>query len=182
MKKEQHWKVEDRPDQKTSQILTELKSLFTVWSWLDDAELDKQFPPPEKPTTRYFAKNVEADPELANKSAADLEQEGGEYITLRERLLLELQYFKETGHHLDVENWTLCAGSRYAGGYVPCVYWGPFYRGLDVGSCGVRHADGSLRARASVSVLDPGSLSLESRVAALEAWAQNTEPYITHYD
>lgn len=46
-------------------------------------------------------------------------------ITLRERLLLEIAYFKETGDHLDINNWTLCSGSRSSDGSVPYVRWYP---------------------------------------------------------
>ncbi len=49
--------------------------------------------------------------------------------TLLERLLIELDYFQETGGHLDmgneatVKNATLCKGSRYANGGIPVVHW-----------------------------------------------------------
>lgn len=66
----------------------------------------------------------EADEDLKNKSANDLEKEGIPGITLRERLLYELAYFNKTGQHLDVKNVTLCAGSRDSGGRVPRVRWG----------------------------------------------------------
>ena len=76
-------------------------------------------------TVRRFKANVEADEEYKNKSANDLKKEGLEEksITLKERMLLELWYFKTTGKHLDVGNWTLCNGSRSAGGVVPYASW-----------------------------------------------------------
>ena len=52
-----------------------------------------------------------------------------------ERELLELAYFLTTGEHLDVENITLCAGSRFRLGYVPDVGWGSGARGVFVGRC-----------------------------------------------
>lgn len=139
--------------QKTSEILAEMKSKFDVWCWYDDAQLDKDFPPPTEIRTRYFKKTVEADPEMANKSASDLEKEGVKGITLRERLLMEIQYFDETGGHLDIDNWTLCIDSRYSGGGVPDVDWYSDYRGVGVSWARVDSQDSSLRTR--VAVLEP---------------------------
>src|SRR3989344_6716905 len=79
-----------------------------------------------------FKKTIEADPELANKSANDLAEEKIPGITLLERLLLELGYFLATGEHLDIENVTLCTGSRCSGGLVPSVHWDAGHRALYV--------------------------------------------------
>jgi hypothetical protein len=43
--------------------------------------------------------------------------------TLHERLIHELDYFLETGNHLDLRNRTLCSGSRHSDGTVPYVRW-----------------------------------------------------------
>jgi len=45
--------------------------------------------------------------------------------TLREHLLQELEYFEETGKHLDLKSWTLCTGSRHGddGNLIPRVKW-----------------------------------------------------------
>ena len=69
-------------------------------------------------------------------------------ITLEERLLLEIEYFKKTGKHLDVENWTLCSGSRYQDGYVPSAYWDGDEFGVDWYGSDGRFACG--RARSAV--------------------------------
>jgi len=98
-----------------------------------------------------FKKTVEADPELADKSAKVLEKEGVKGITLLERLLLELGYFLATGNHLDVDNITLCSGSRNSGGDVPRVYWLTVRRGVHVGWCRVSYSHPVLRSRAVVS-------------------------------
>lgn len=67
---------------------------------------------------------VEADQELARHSAKMIAVQGDKTNTLLERLLLELWYHWRTGGgHLDLLNWTLCAGSRDLGGHVPTVYW-----------------------------------------------------------
>jgi len=57
-------------------------------------------------------------------------------------------YFRETGKHLDIQNVTLCAGSRSAAGNVPCVDWND-------GEVRVRYydpglADGDRRGRSVV--------------------------------
>lgn len=154
--KKDYWQVIDDSKLTTSQIVAEMRKSFKVWIY-DEENLDKNFPAPAKKTIRYFCKNVEADPDLANKSAEDLEREGIEGITLRERLLLELQYFKETGNHLDKDSWTLCAGSRNSVGCVPCVHWYP-----DGGEVYVRwfcadFRDSYVRSRVAVS-FNPSSL------------------------
>lgn len=92
---------------------------------------------------------VEADEELKNLSADDLAGRSIAGITLLERLVLELKYYDETGKHPDIQNWTLCSGSRHSGGAVPCVYWSG--GGLCVDWCPPRRASSGLRAREVVS-------------------------------
>lgn len=99
----------------------------------------------------YFKKTIEADPELANKSAEDLKAENISGITLLERLLLEFGYFLVTGEHLDVENVTLCSGSRHSDGDVPYVYWSVGDRKLYVYWCAPQDHYSNLWARAVVS-------------------------------
>ena len=104
-------------------------------------------------TVRRFKANVEADEEHKNKSANDLKKEGLEEksITLKEQMLLELWYFKTTGKHLDIGNWTLCNGSRDADGCVPRVRWFVDYRKFYVNWSDVDNSSDSLRARVAVS-------------------------------
>ncbi|HEY5382937.1 MAG TPA: hypothetical protein VIJ88_00020 [Candidatus Paceibacterota bacterium] len=92
---------------------------------------------------------VEADPEMANKSASDIAEAGINTITLKERMILELKYFDETGKHLDIENWTLCAGSRYSDGNVPSCRWSGGRFGVYWAGVGGRYS--YLRARVAVS-------------------------------
>jgi len=66
---------------------------------------------------------VEADEELNDVSADWLKEREIPGITLLERLLYELKYFSETGKHLDIENRTLCSGSRDLDGHVPYAHW-----------------------------------------------------------
>ena|SRR3990167_5478536 len=123
--------------QKTSEILAEMKSLFPVWSYYDDERLDKDFPPPKEITTREFSYSIE--PTELGKSAkeGDPNMTG---ISLRERLLMEIIYYKETGKHLDIDGWTICSGSRSLDGCVPNVYFAP---GHDKVNVDWYHVDGS---------------------------------------
>jgi len=144
-------------EKKTSEIIEEMRTKFDVYCYLNESQLDKDFPAPKEVTTRYFKKTVEADEELRNKLADDLEKEGIQGITLRERLIMELQYFEETGKHLDIDNFTLCAVSRYSDGRVPLVGWDTDDRGVCVGWDNSDNRGGYLRSR--VAFLDPSLLS-----------------------
>ena len=116
-----HIKITDSSNVKTSEIMAQLRAKFSVYSYCDDETLDKDFPAPKESTTRYFADTCEPDEATLGKPAseADKEMKG---ITLRERLLFELAYFDKHGTHPDIIGWTLCTGSRDAGGVVPYVF------------------------------------------------------------
>ena len=92
---------------------------------------------------------VEADEELKNKSADDLKHEGISGITLPERLQLELFYHWKTGGHLDLENVTLCSGSRSLDGSVPRVHW--YGDRLDLDWYDAHRRGDYLRSRLAVS-------------------------------
>jgi len=87
---------------------------------------------------------------LKNLSANDLGRRNIAGITLEERLVYELKYFEETGNHLDIKNWTLCAGSCYSDGFVPGVYWVSVAGELVVGGFSPGDRGGVLRSRAAV--------------------------------
>ena len=140
----------------TSQRLYDkCEELFPCWKWTDRS-LD------EVVTSDRTAKNqaypiwirdrVEADEELKSFSADCLKNQNISGITLEERLVYELKYFKETRKHLDIENVTLCAGSRCGDGNVPDVRWGEDYDDeLGVGWCDPGAACDYLRSRVAVS-------------------------------
>ena len=94
---------------------------------------------------------VEADEENKNQSAQQRGEQGCQDITLAERLFLELVYSLKTGKHLDIQNWTLCAGSRDAGGYVPSVSFVPGSGEVYVDWGSLSDHSGGLRARSVVS-------------------------------
>ena len=157
--------IVEQPNLKTSEILNMCKKLFKAYSSYNDKQLDEDYPAPKEATVRYFRANIEADEEHANKSAKQLEKENIPGITLRERLLLELQYFCVTGGHLDIKNYTFCSGSRSSGGGVPHVYWFGDYDRLSVDWRSVESCYDGIRAREAVSAdgvplkLNPCSLS-----------------------
>ena len=146
--------------------MDQMKELFDVYSYLDNKELDKQFPAPKEKTVRKFKANIEADEKHKNKSANDVKDLPG--ITLRERLLLELDYFKVTGNHLDIENWTLCTGSRDSEGVVPGVGWNRDDRKVYVSWFTPDGAFGSLRSRVAVLSSPLNSFSLVGKEAKVE--------------
>ena len=72
-------------------------------------------------TARWFRDTQEADEELQDKSALDLEALMIPGITLVERLVYGLVFWEEKELHLDTKTGTLCTGSRVPDGDVPSV-------------------------------------------------------------
>ena len=111
---------------KPQMLYDKCAELFTCGKWTED-DLDKIVKSDRIAEAGHYAVwlrgRVEADEELKNKSANMLKEEEILGITLEERFLYELKYFKETGAHLDIKNATLCSGSLYSGGVVPRVDW-----------------------------------------------------------
>lgn len=73
--------------------------------------------------TIWVRDRVEADEENKNLSFDDCRKQNINGITLEERLLLELWYHWKTDKHLDINNMTLCSGSRGTDFRVPVVSW-----------------------------------------------------------
>lgn len=130
-------------------LFDECAKLFNISSWID---LSKVTSERKGNYTVYFKDVQEADEENKNFSANDLKEKGVKGITLGERLLLEIVYFKKYGKHLDEINWTLCSGSRYSGGNVPGVYWNADDREVDVDWYDPDYRDDDLRARSAVKI------------------------------
>jgi hypothetical protein len=95
--------------------------------------------------------NYEADEDLRNLSANAISEQHINTMTLRERLLLGRFIFWKERRHLDVNNITLCAGSRYSNGRVPSVRWSGNHGGVCVSWCGPGDAGDDLRSRRAVS-------------------------------
>lgn len=103
-------------------LFDECKKLFPCYlnSWVDLGQIISDR---KGDYTISFKKNIEADEEWKKMSANELKDRRLKFITLEERMLMELEYFKETGQHLDIKNETLCAGSRARDGRVLRVDW-----------------------------------------------------------
>ncbi|MBI2053939.1 MAG: hypothetical protein HYT36_01205 [Candidatus Staskawiczbacteria bacterium] len=107
-------------------LFDKCKELFPSWKYTDKS-LDEVIKSDRTGENGHYAiwarDRVEADEENKNRSADFLRQRETPEITLEERELYELKFFKETGEHLDMKNWTLCAGSRNSDGDVPSAFW-----------------------------------------------------------
>lgn len=124
--------------------------LFPSWRYTDNLDLIISDRKADHDYAIWVRDRVEADEELKNKSANTLKEDGVVAITLEERLLYELKFFEETGKHLDISNWTLCAGSRDPNGNVPSVCWSSVYGNLYVDWCSPDERGGGIRGRAAV--------------------------------
>ena len=127
---------------------------FKCWKWTDE-NLDEVITSDRTTKDNAYAikvRNVvEADEEFKNLSANQLKEQSIPGITLEERLIYEIKFFKETGKHLDIKNVTLCSGSRWDDGHVPRVYWLPLYGRMRVHWCSPDRRDDFLRSRQAVS-------------------------------
>jgi hypothetical protein len=124
------------------QVYAVCKKSFPSWKYADD--LDKSIPTNERdPKNGTYAiwvrDTVEADEIHRNKSANMIREEGLKTETNLERMLHELKYFMETGKHLDIQNITLCSGSRYSDGDVPGGDWSGGRFDVDYYSVGNRY-------------------------------------------
>lgn len=125
------------------------KSLFPSWKYTDEV-LDALIPTHDRhPQNGSYAvllrDCVEADEENANLSAHDLASKRMLSQTVLERIFHELFFHWRTGKHLDMQNITLCGGSRRRDGDVPNADWNGarFY----VYWCGPSYRDSYLRSR-----------------------------------
>ena len=103
------------------------KSLLPCYSYIS-GNLDEVIPTNDRTADKTYAVLVhdrqEADDEFRNLSANQLKNQGHNGITALETIVDEVGFYKRTGKHRDVDNVTLCAGSRYSDGFVPGSYWG----------------------------------------------------------
>jgi len=135
------------------------KTGIDVWTYTND--LDWDIPThdrdPKRDAYAVLVRNrQEADEELKNLSANQLREQKISAITCLERLRLGFfRWFvtggRKNGKHLDVQNITLCMGSRNRDGSPPSVDWHPALRQVRVNWYAPALASGNLRARAVVS-------------------------------
>ncbi len=132
-----------------NKLFAKCKELFPVWKYADNLDTITSDRKADHDYVIWVRDRVEADEEMKNKSANSLKRDGIIGVTLEERLLYELKFFKETGKHLDIVNWTLCSGSRYSYDFVPYVH---LYDGkVHVNWYNADHQHDYLRSRQVVS-------------------------------
>ncbi len=106
-----------------NQVYDRMKALFACWRYSDD--LDKSVTQNARDTKKSYAIWVldEAEPEteFLGKSTRQADPDMKIGVTLTERMIHEIDYFSETGKHLDVKGVTFCSGSRNSDDGVPSV-------------------------------------------------------------
>ena len=112
----------------TAQRLYDIcRERFKCWKYtnnsLDNVVVMNARDPRKGSYVAWFRDRVEADEELSNLSAIELEKRKIPGITLLEREVMEYDYFNRTNGHLDINNMTICPGSRYLCGDLPRVRW-----------------------------------------------------------
>ena len=134
-------------------VIKALREKFKVSLYTEDLDKDvtENIRIPDKSYAIRVHGRQEADEEWKDTSASQLKEQNVNCVTLMERLVDEPKWFDETGEHMDIDNWTLCAGSRYSDGHVPHVYWRSGSRRLYVSWYYLGGASGHLRARQAVS-------------------------------
>ncbi len=150
-----------------NQIYAVIARHFDCWRYTEDLDKafadnpEKGFKANDRDANRdgsyaiWVRDRKEADEENKKQSARQRWQAKSQDITLGERMLYELKFWDETGEHLDLHNWTMCSGSRNAGGCVPDMGCrsGP----VRVGWHYPDDSDGRFRARSAVSSELPAS-------------------------
>lgn len=135
-----------------NRIYEVLAKHFPCWKYtndLDRAMVRDNFDR-EKNLVIRIRDRQEADEEFKGLSAEDLDKKQTKTLNLRGRGIVEGWYFDLTDKHLDVENITLCAGSRDSVGHVPGADW--YFGGFRVRWYSPQSAFPDIRARAVVSL------------------------------
>lgn len=74
-------------------------------------------------TVRFFSANEGADKGYEGRLIKNGNVLNPDSINLKERMLLELWYFKKTGKHLDIKNWVRCGSSCDDSGRMLYAAW-----------------------------------------------------------
>ncbi len=127
---------------------------LTCWRYYDD--LDKAIchhdrDPNQGSYAIWVRDRQEADEENKNLSARYFWDQKLKTETYLERMVHGLNYWDRTKKHLDIDNWTLCPGSRFGHGGVPIVDRDPDYRKVKVLYYSPGCSDHDIRARSAVS-------------------------------
>lgn len=169
--------IKDDGKTKTSELMALLKKKFDVWSYWDQ-DLDKNFPVPEKPTSRKFKLEKECT-DLKGQSRNDMEKHSAELMTLREYILYFEAYYEQTEEHIDKDGWTIFQ-DRLPDGGVACGRWYPHDRDVGFSWYGADRRCSSRGARLAISLnsskLVP--LPLETRVKVLEEQMESLRKFL----
>ena len=128
------WGVAMVPELPVNEVIARLGRRFNISKWWGDSNEVPLDPESEVRTTTngpyltWCRDRSEADEEWKNVSANQLKERGINCMTFLERAVLGGWFHWKTGGHLDIKNVTLCAGSRYSGGDIPCAFWGDVSR------------------------------------------------------
>lgn len=104
-----------------------MNRIFEAWIRLFKSDWDGSRPHAfslrsrSKPYVLWVRDRVEAGEEPGKLSVDEVLARSIETMDLRERALLEIVYYRRTGEHLDLEDWTLCPLSRNPQGEVASV-------------------------------------------------------------
>ncbi len=138
-----------------NQVLAAMRTQFKAWTSYADDDINKAVTKNVRTATHSYAiwvrDSIEPDEQYLGQSTEQADPNSTVGMTLLERMILELKYFKETGQHLDIKGGTLCTGSRTTNGHVPRVRWHPGGQWVGVGYCDVSGSGSSGGLREVVS-------------------------------
>jgi hypothetical protein len=166
-------KITDDATKKTSELMAELKAKFKVYSYWDDAELDRNFLQPKSKTTREFPMEQESSDK--NKSWNDLNKEYGDSLmSFREYILAFMKYHEATGKYLDEAGWTTFR-DKLSGGGVASGVWDPDYGKVGFYRLSPDYSGPTGGGRVAISLNSSLPSTLEARVEALEAFQRKVQ-------
>jgi len=116
-------KITDNSKIPTSVLMKKLEKKFKVYSCWIPEELDENFPPPTKNTTRYFSEEQESS--YHKGKSWDEIKDKEPMMTLREYILFFQEYYRKNGIYPDEKGWTLFRDSLPSG-EVACGFWNPY--------------------------------------------------------
>lgn len=114
-------------------VLVAHDSKWKVWQYMDDLDaVTKSIRTTVESYAIWVRDEQESDQEFRGQTTRQVDSDQSVGVTLLERLIHGAVHFVETKQHLDEKGFTLCSGSRDAGGFVPGVDWRPGLRQVDV--------------------------------------------------
>lgn len=134
-----------------NKLYDKCKESFKSGRYKNDLDTIKSVRTTDNTYAVWVRDRIEADKENKNKSVNDCDKEGIKGITLEEMLLLILFRHWLTGKNLDVENITLCAGSRDFNGKVPDISMRNNDGDLNIEYSSLGSASDVMRVRATIS-------------------------------